>query len=134
MAETIGLVAPMDLPVSESDAVEVVVIENEELKRKPVDGLGGGSGFDIIIHYDTDNWTAELVQGDYNTLSEKFNNRLPILVMIAGYCRNEDGWEYNYDTVSRIVIEGDHFTVYDNNFGYYFGIYPDNSVVFWSYD
>lgn len=49
MSKNINFITANELPIAEGEQVEVLCLEGAELKRKPADGLGGGSG--ITIHY-----------------------------------------------------------------------------------
>ena len=58
MAENINLIPASDLPITEAKEVDVLCVENGELKRKAGATLGGGSkGY--ILAIDTENDTME---------------------------------------------------------------------------
>lgn len=99
MAENIGLVAPMDLPVSEYDAVEVVVIENKELKRKPVDGLGGGEKTDLVLNFTSpllagfftaDNTSVTIESGSLDAIVEALRSGRPPVVKVKHFYFNSE--------------------------------------------
>lgn len=75
MSEKTNFIPANELPLAEGEQVEVLCLENGEMKRKPADGLGGGSGYDamILITRDPDNeWdTMVLESGSHAEIHAK---------------------------------------------------------------
>lgn len=66
MANNIEFVPASELPMAETDDIEVLCIENGELKLKDGSGLGGSGEFDAVLrstsypcNHSTDVWTVE---------------------------------------------------------------------------
>ena len=64
MAENIELIAASDLPEATSDTVDVLCVEDGELKRKAGASLGGGGGYVVKVPADVD------VSGETNMISD----------------------------------------------------------------
>ena len=47
MSENINLIPAAQLPLTEAEEVEVLCVDNGELKRKAAGNLGGGGGYVI---------------------------------------------------------------------------------------
>lgn len=72
--ENINLIPANELPLAEGEQVEVLCLENGEMKRKPADGLGG-SGYDAVILFtrdpDNERDTLELESGSHAEIHAK---------------------------------------------------------------
>lgn len=72
--ENINLIPANDLPLAGGEQVEVLCLENGEMKRKPADGLGGSS-YDAVILFtrdpDNERDTLELESGSYAKIHAK---------------------------------------------------------------
>ena len=65
------LVSPNELPLSDTEEVDVLVVENNELKRKPVTGLSGGKeDIDLLIVVSQDEGRNIDVTQDNSTIAE----------------------------------------------------------------
>lgn len=84
MAENIEFIAAKDLPVSEAEEVEVLCLENGELKRKAAKGLSGGGGCVIDLVESTElNFDAQqsvITTVNYDTFAQKWWDGCPIIV------------------------------------------------------
>lgn len=91
-------------------------------------GSGSGNCFDIIINYDKDNNSAELTVGNYNTIMEKFNNKIPIIAMICLYQSKQ--MYYDYPMYIEVGVEGrDYYiSIYNSKVDIDFQIFPDNHI------
>lgn len=80
MADNIEFVAAKDLPVSESESVDVLCVDDGELKRKPAANLGGGGGGGYVIHVPvTDVSTDSTNSNIVINLTESWDNFLPLI-------------------------------------------------------
>lgn len=101
MAEKYNFIPAADLPVTDADAVDVLCVENGELKRKPEVNLGGGAG-GYIIHVPasevnvTDDGMVTVI------LSESRDNFAPILE--AGGSVWIDMSEYYYENTEGMML------------------------------
>ena len=64
MAENIELIAASDLPEATSDTVDVLCVEDGELKRKAGASLGGGGGYVVKLPSDADIESGEIAITD----------------------------------------------------------------------
>lgn len=107
-------------------------LATEEYVDNAVANVGSGSGncFDIIINYDGTNNSAELTVGNYNTIMEKFNNKLPVFAMIYSFEEKEDLRQLFYDYPKYIDIEeaGDYISVFNSKVDIDFQIFPDDHI------
>lgn len=87
--------------------------------------VGSGNCFDIIINYDGTNNSAELTVGNYNTIMEKFNNKLPVFAMIYSF---ESTYRMHYDYPKCIDEAGDFIGVYNSKVDIEFQIFPDDHI------
>lgn len=79
MAENINLIPAKDLPIAEAEEVDVLCVENGELKRKPGASLGGGGG-GYIINIPASDVKSSNDGNTEITLTESYDNFLPILL------------------------------------------------------
>ena len=101
---------------------------NELRSELDENNVGSGSCFDIIINYDGTNNSAELTVGNYNTIIEKFNNKLPVFAMIYSF---ESTYKMYYDYpkyIEYIEEAGDFISVYNSIVDIQFQIFPDNHI------
>lgn len=110
MSEKIEFIPAKDLPVAEGDEVDVLCVENGELKRKEGASLGGET-LDIVIQamygivhgvsgYSV--YDPVLASGDYNAICEKVKagNK------INGIVRYIDTSDYGAPYVASVVYIG----------------------------
>ena len=73
MAENINFISANELPNTEADEVDVLCVENGEMKRKTGTSLGGS--FDAVIDMATwgDASTCTFVEGSYDTIMKKIS-------------------------------------------------------------
>lgn len=77
MADNINLIPAAELPLTEAEEVDVLCVENGELKRKAGANLGGGGGY--VIHVPAGEISTD-DGGNLNiTLSESYDNFMPII-------------------------------------------------------
>lgn len=80
-------IAAQDLPTTEAEEVDVLCVENGELKRKAGASLGGGK-YDCtirMVRQETDDGGSaefELVDGGYDALKAKIDNDEPAVVRL----------------------------------------------------
>ena len=104
MSENINFISASELPITEGTEVDLLCVENGELKRKAGASLGD-SGYDAIItttdFLDINAYT--LVNGTYEKLKAKLLNNTPPNVNVM--CIYEDG-EGNvcHDSVSVMTM------------------------------
>jgi hypothetical protein len=128
-----------ELPTTEANEVDVLCVENGELKLKAGASLGGGDAeYDLILRvvggYDEEagNQTVieyEVIQGSYDAVKQKIDNAIEPKVLISGEFR--DG-----DYIEKVVYETRAFWYSITSEGYealdfddYFDLLPDNTVV-----
>jgi hypothetical protein len=56
-------ISAKDLPITEAEEVDVLCVENGEMKRKPASGIGGNSEYVAVIK-ETEFWNPELNDGN----------------------------------------------------------------------
>ena len=144
--EKIEFISAADLPATEAEEVEVLCVENGELKRKPGASLGGGSSYDMTVRL----WwemngdgemmqNGEILAGTYEGALQKINSNQPALILVF-----EDGtaWEQIEDGHFPYKCTGESFLQWQKNkyegveylFSYgmniQFAIMPDNTINF----
>lgn len=141
--ENMNFIPANNLPVAEGNEVEVLCLENGQMKRKPASGLGGGA-YDIKVRIWADKWNEELgdierkieiLEGDYATALAKINEDTPAIVRIIEDISACEGVPEDF-VPGKFVADAP--LDYINNMGnevllneaYRFVIYPDNSVEF----
>lgn len=142
MSENIEFISAANLPTTEANEVDVLCVENGELKRKPGASLGGSS-YDMKVRIsfepDEEGWPipmGEVLEGDYATAMRKINEDVPAIVRIVEDLTGEGFHEevYLYKSVldSAMVLRKlpdiEILTAWGCE--YQPGILPDNSVVF----
>ena len=147
MANNIEFIAANDLPVTEAEEVDVLCVENGEMKRKPAHSLGGGGNCDLIIigtpeiqDWGSDGWgtgdiALTLEKGDFETLKEKIKNHEPIsglyieeITEEAASITNGEITPYTRIHLSCGVGFEDGCIVV-NCYDYWFILNPDNTIV-----
>lgn len=88
MSEKIEFIPAKDLPVAEGDEVDVLCMENGELKRKEGASLGGGGGYDMVIACDKGFWDAttdnfSFVSGTVAGVIAKLQNLEPVNIAVV---------------------------------------------------
>lgn len=135
--ENIEFISAKDLPLSDAESVDVLCVDNGELKLKAGASLGGGS----------DKWDAEFVcttwdnpetysfkSGSYQTLMEKaLSGEVPkIRVSLFNTEENEAKWHSELLVLSIDYAETENndfwFYVYYAGEAYWFAVSPDNTI------
>ena len=137
--ENIEFIPASNLPITEGSEVDVLCVENGELKLKAASGLGGGgmeydlilrvvggwdeeSGNNIVVEY-------EVMQGSYNAVMQKIDNAIEPKVLILEERRDGDYTSKSvYETWTMwysIASEGIEAIYFDG----WFDLLPDNTVV-----
>lgn len=105
---SIEFIPAKDLPVAEGDEVDVLCVENGELKRKEGASLGG-RGYDIVITT-TDNENFALVTGTYEEIKAKALAGYVLKgVVLANITEEASGvtWHETYPVLAVQVPESD---------------------------
>ena len=76
MAENINLIPAAELPLTEAEEVEVLCVDNGELKRKAAAKLGGGG---YMIHVPAEEISTDSSGTTNIMLSESYDDFMPIL-------------------------------------------------------
>lgn len=135
--ENIEFIPASNLPITEGSEVDVLCVENGELKRKAI-SLGGDPEYDLILRVvggwdeESGNQTVieyEVIQGNYDAVKQKIDNAIEPNVLIIGEVRDGDyieksvyeTWAYWYS----ITSEGYEAL----NFDTWYDLLPDNTVV-----
>lgn len=137
-------IAAKDLPVSEAEEVDVLCVENGELKRKTGASLGGRGVFDVVIwSYSSMDKPPVLVIGDYKTIKDKMESGSPIFGLLAiDRCWQDDNGNWNpppysqmdIDLISRINSYDEGVITLATNEGWYANLYEDNRIETGIYD
>lgn len=137
-------ISAKDLPTTEAEEVNVLCLENGELKQKPAKGLGGGGGgFDLILFSGSNVDERYIIQGDYNTVKEKIDNNQPTFVMVRHWYGNP-GESINENTSTFICscmynngyvedLPDDALHIYYAPDGYSWFIDSDNNIYYYSW-
>jgi len=72
MSENINLIPAAQLPLTEAKEVEVLCVDNGELKRKAAANLGGGGGY--VIHAPADSIQVGEEPGDDGSMNAYISN------------------------------------------------------------
>lgn len=94
-------IAAKDLPVTEAEEVDVLCVENGEMKRKPAKGLGGNSyDLKVRIWFELDESEevipkGEVLEGSFETVKQKFDSELPALALVIEDATNAGEWDGN---------------------------------------
>ena len=112
---------------TEKDVSQLQEHINELHSELDENNVGSGSCFDIIINYDGTNNSAELTVGNYNTIMEKFNNKLPVFAMIYSF-EERDPRQLFYDYPNYIEGVGDYISVFNSKVDIQFKIFPDDHI------
>jgi hypothetical protein len=127
-----------ELPTTEANEVDVLCVENGELKLKAGASLGGDTKYDLILRVvggqdeETGNNIVidyEVIQGSYDAVKQKIDNLIEPKVLLSEEHRGGDSiqksvyetWAYWYS----ITSEGYEAL----NFDGWFDLLPDNTVV-----
>jgi hypothetical protein len=127
-----------ELPTTEANEVDVLCVENGELKLKAGASLGGDTKYDLILRVvggqdeETGNNIVidyEVIQGSYDAVKQKIDNLIEPNVLILEERRDSDYTEKAvYETFAywySIPSEGYEAL----NFDGWFDLLPDNTVV-----
>ena len=133
----IEFIPAKDLPTTEGSEVDVLCVENGELKRKAI-SLGGDPEYDLILRV-VSGWDEEsgnnivieyeVIQGSYDAVKQKIDNAIEPNILILEERRDGDyieksvyeTWAYWYS----ITSEGYEAL----NFDTWYDLLPDNTVV-----
>lgn len=133
----IEFIPAKDLPTTEGNEVDVLCVENGELKRKAI-SLGGEPEYDLILRV-VGGWDEEtgnnivieyeVIQGSYDAVKQKIDNAIEPNVLILEERRDGDyiqksvyeAWTMWYS----IASEGIEAIYFDG----WFDLLPDNTVV-----
>lgn len=137
-------IAAKDLPVTEAGEVDVLCVENGEMKRKPAKGLGGNSyDLKVRIRFELNESEevirkGEILEGSFETVKQKFDSELPAIALVIEDAPNASEWDgdtykavleapmtarYNPDNLDEFIFCG-----WGYNTEFY--ILPDNTVGF----
>lgn len=102
-----------ELPTTEANEVDVLCVENGELKRKAGASLGGGT-VDMVIKYSFEiddegahtNRTYELISGSYEEVRNKLKNLQPVSVYLVAQ-NPANGYMWQEPSISIGLCEGD---------------------------
>ncbi len=133
----IEFIPAKDLPTTEGSEVDVLCVENGELKRKAI-SLGGDPEYDLILRV-VGGWDEEsgnnivieyeVIQGSYDAVKQKIDNAIEPNVLILEERRDGDYIEKSvYETWTMwysIASEGIEAIYFDG----WFDLLPDNTVV-----
>jgi hypothetical protein len=127
-----------ELPTTEANEVDVLCVENGELKLKAGASIGGNTEYDLILRVvggqdeETGNNIVidyEVIQGSYDAVKQKIDNLIEPKVLLSAERRDSD---YNEKSVSEawaywysITSEGYEAL----NFDGWFDLLPDHTVV-----
>lgn len=127
-----------ELPTTEANEVDVLCVENGELKLKAGASIGGNTEYDLILRVvgvhdeETGNNIVieyEVIQGSYDAVKQKIDNAIEPNVLILDEFRDGDYIEKSvYETGTHwysITSEGYEAL----NFGNWYDLLPDNTVV-----
>ena len=133
----IEFIPAKDLPTTEGNEVDVLCVENGELKRKAI-SLGGDPEYDLILSVvggwdeESGNQTVieyEVIQGSYDAVKQKIDNAIEPNVLILEERRDGDYTSKSvYETWTMwysIASEGIEAIYFDS----WFDLLPDNTVV-----
>lgn len=133
----IEFIPAKDLPTTEGNEVDVLCVENGELKRKAI-SLGGDPEYDLILRVvggwdeESGNQTVieyEVIQGSYDAVKQKIDNAIEPNVLILEERRDGDYIEKSvYETWTMwysIASEGIEAIYFDS----WYDLLPDNTVV-----
>lgn len=135
--ENIEFIPASNLPITEGSEVDVLCVENGELKRKAI-SLGGDPEYDLILRV-VGGWDEEtgnnivneyeVIQGSYDAVKQKIDSGIVPKVIIVDEYTNGD---YREKTAYECGWLG-WFSHADQNyeaiyFDSYFDLLPDNTV------
>lgn len=139
MSENIEFISAANLPEAEGDEVNVLCVENGELKQKAASGLGS-TVYDIVVRFrpsydeseDYVTVTAEIISGSYNAVMQKLDAGIMPLALVI-----EDGTIWGNRQI-KVVGEvcpfwqfrqeyGEHLTFDGMDMSY--GLLPSGSVI-----
>ena len=122
MAENINFISANALPNTEADEVNVLCVENGEMKLKRGDKLGGKE-YDMRIRYNFTDNTYALIDGTYQQVVSKINNdAYPTIYTIMEYSTYkyvELATAKYYPASNMLIISAS---------GLLFAVHPDNSI------
>ena len=134
--ENIEFIPASNLPITEGSEVDVLCVENGELKRKAI-SLGGDPEYDLILRV-VGGWDEEsgnnivteyeVIQGSYDAVKQKIDNAIEPNVLILEERRDGDYTDKSvYESWVRwysIASEGIEAIYFDS----WFDLLPDNTV------
>lgn len=127
-------ISAKDLPVSESDSVDVLCVDNGELKLKAGANLGGSNSCDLVVNYLVDDVSGsaevELKSGDFEIAKEKILNGLLCTIFIYGKMTDSENRTYNSCAITYGVYfnEDDAIFINDLYTGINLRLLSDNTV------
>ena len=135
--ENIEFIPASNLPITEGSEVDVLCVENGELKRKAI-SLGGDPEYDLILRvvggWDEESGNQivteyEVIQGSYDAVKQKIDNAIEPNVLVLEERQDGDFTEKSvYEYWVRwysIASEGIEAIYFDS----WFDLLPDNTVV-----
>ena len=136
--ENIEFIPASNLPITEGSEVDLLCVENGELKLKAGASIGGNTEYDLILRVvgGQDEETGddivieyEVMQGSYDAVKQKIDNGIVPKVIIVDEYTNGD---YREKTAYECGWLG-WFSHADQNyeaiyFDSYFDLLPDNTV------
>ena len=135
--ENIEFIPASNLPITEGSEVDVLCVENGELKRKAI-SLSGDPEYDLILRV-VGGWDEEsgnnivneyeVIQGSYDAVKQKIDSGIVPKVIIVDEYTNGDYRDKNAYECGWLVW----FSYADQNyeaiyFDSYFDLLPDNTV------
>lgn len=142
LVEENGEVFKADMPKQEmpefkeevSEDAKMLVEDGGKICKTAMPSGGNGLGFDVVINgvYEGNTLECTLIQGDYNNILEKLNNKLPIFAIVVRHDHRFENKDCRWN-VLQYANEWDNndyisFIGEDNSSQYM--IYADNSVVY----
>lgn len=124
MSEDINLIPVTELPVAEGDSVEVICLENGEMKRKPAEGLGGDEKYDMVIRTscrpdygsdvtDLDPANVSIIEGGFSNVLAAINeNRVPVVLVETYHNDGNSGMLFSRTYASIYAYGGVYECVY----------------------
>lgn len=127
-----------ELPTTEASEVDVLCVENGELKLKAGASIGGNTAYDLILRVvggrdeeTGDNFVIEyeVMQGSYDAVKQKIDNHIEPKVLLSEESRDGDyiakSVYENFAYWYSIPSEGYEALNFDN----WYDLLPDNTVV-----
>lgn len=108
-------ISAKDLPITEAEEIDVLCVENGEMKRKPASGLGGNTKYDFVIKA-VENWinidgddsgsveSVEFLEGakTYEELKQMYEDSyIPKMLVIGEWCNINENTADGYKEEQR---------------------------------